>query len=298
MRFHYLPDGAPRSKLNTESAEYANIVASTNRFYDAAVARGMAPLPPEDEALLRRWMTRVLAGYWTHAGYLNWDTGFGFGRWHQMKKFGARPAVADRDRRRRPAVAVAQRGRVGEVHPRGAASRCTSASCPRRRAWRRACSIRSAPHPQSEAQALLAAVAPGRQRGARRVRRHPRPRRAPSRRRCTRSTRDVGRLAVTTPAYNTAITAITQGAYPYGGIDLARLYDDRQEVAATLGARPPASFGLLVRDRRGNAAPRDRAPGQRPHDAAAAAARAGAARRRQRRHAAAPVRRPRSGCCA
>ena len=88
MRFHYLPDGAPRSKLNTESAEYANIVASTNRFYDAAVARGMAPLPPDDEALLRRWMTRVLAGYWTHAGYLNWDTGFGFGRWHQMKKFG------------------------------------------------------------------------------------------------------------------------------------------------------------------------------------------------------------------
>ena len=86
MRFHYLPDGAPRSQLNTESAEYANIVASTNRFYDAAVARGMTPLPPEDEALLRRWMTRVLAGYWTHAGYLNWDTGFGFGRWHQMKK--------------------------------------------------------------------------------------------------------------------------------------------------------------------------------------------------------------------
>ena len=33
-------------------------------------------------------MTRVLAGYWTHAGYLNWDTGFGFGRWHQMKKLG------------------------------------------------------------------------------------------------------------------------------------------------------------------------------------------------------------------
>jgi hypothetical protein len=63
---------------------------------------------------------------------------------------------------------------------------------------------------------------------------------------------DVGRLAITTPRYNTAITAVTQGAYPYGGIDIARLYDDRQEVAATLGARPPSSFGLLVRDRRGN----------------------------------------------
>ena len=31
---------------------------------------------------------RVLAGYWTHGGYLNWDTGFGFRRWHQTKKLG------------------------------------------------------------------------------------------------------------------------------------------------------------------------------------------------------------------
>ena len=31
---------------------------------------------------------RLLAGYWTHGGYLNWDTGFGFERWHQAKKLG------------------------------------------------------------------------------------------------------------------------------------------------------------------------------------------------------------------
>ena len=61
----------------------------------------------------------------------------------------------------------------------------------------------------------------------------------------------VGRLAVTTPRYNTAITAVTNGAYPYGGIDLARLYDDRQEVAATLGAKMPASFGIVARNRHG-----------------------------------------------
>ena len=29
-----------------------------------------------------------LAGYWTHGGYLNWDTGLGFDRWHQRKKVG------------------------------------------------------------------------------------------------------------------------------------------------------------------------------------------------------------------
>ena len=59
---------------------------------------------------------------------------------------------------------------------------------------------------------------------------------------------DTGRLAVTTPDYNTAIVPSSRGAYPYGGIDLARLYDGRQEVAAGIGGRPPASFGLLVRD--------------------------------------------------
>ena len=85
MQFHYTPHGPPRARLNTDSAEYANIVASTTRFYDAALLRGMRRLPAGDEALLRRWMTRVLAGYWTHAGYLNWDTGFGFGRWLQTR---------------------------------------------------------------------------------------------------------------------------------------------------------------------------------------------------------------------
>src|SRR5262249_30683374 len=88
MQFHYTPAGAPRAQLNTDSAEYANIVASVTRFYDIALLRGMRPLAPADEALLRRWMMRVLAGYWTHAGYPDWDTGFGFGRWHQTKKVG------------------------------------------------------------------------------------------------------------------------------------------------------------------------------------------------------------------
>ena len=37
---------------------------------------------------MRAWSERVLSGYWTHAGYLNWDTGLGFKRWHQGKKLG------------------------------------------------------------------------------------------------------------------------------------------------------------------------------------------------------------------
>src|SRR5689334_8333569 len=58
---------------------------------------------------------------------------------------------------------------------------------------------------------------------------------------------DIGRLAVTTPAYNTAIVAVNQRAFPYGGIELARLFDGEQRVAANVGGRAPAAFGMLVR---------------------------------------------------
>jgi hypothetical protein len=63
---------------------------------------------------------------------------------------------------------------------------------------------------------------------------------------------DTGRLAVSTPAYSTAIVPVSQGAFPYGGIEPARLFDGDQEVAANVGGRPPAAFGLVVRDRSGH----------------------------------------------
>ena len=60
---------------------------------------------------------------------------------------------------------------------------------------------------------------------------------------------DIGRLAVSTPAYSTAVLAANHGAVGYGGIELARLYDgdgrpvrDHRRPAA---ARPSAS---VVRD--------------------------------------------------
>jgi hypothetical protein len=59
---------------------------------------------------------------------------------------------------------------------------------------------------------------------------------------------DVGRLAVSTPTYNTAIVAVNRGAFPYGGLELARLFDGQQDVAGGVGGRPPASFGVVVRD--------------------------------------------------
>ena len=102
---------------------------------------------------------------------------------------------------------------------------------------------------------------------------------------------DTGRLAVTTRAYNTAVMAVSQGAFPYGGLELARLYDADQEVAGNVGGLPPASFGLVVDDLRGRRLLATQHPRRllRAHAAAAPDARA-LGRRRERR----PVdRRPR-----
>ena len=52
----------------------------------------------------------------------------------------------------------------------------------------------------------------------------------------------IGRLTVTTPTYNTAIVAVSNGAFPYGGIDLARWFDSRQRVVSHIGGRAPAGL--------------------------------------------------------
>ena len=251
MQFHYLPAGSVRSQLNVDSAEYANIVASVTRFYDAAILRGMQPLPPEDEALLRRWMRRVLAGYWTHAGYLNWDTGFGFGRWHQMKKL----ALAQQ-----ALIGIAAGGRLTPSAAEAAwAKRLLEAGfelyerkLPEGEGVAPGLFYDLKPKPQSSKQAIFAAsrIAANAARAVMagipfKTGAEPPP--------LYSFDPATGRLAVTTPVYNTAITAITNGAYPYGGIDLARLYDSRQDVAATLGARMPASFGIVARNKHGTA---------------------------------------------
>ena len=189
---------------------------------------------------------RVLAGYWTHGGYVNWDTGFGFRRWHQAKKLGlsqqaligiaTAPGLAPRPNAPAWAKWMLDRGfefyerqlaRAGDeppglffgVHklPQPAESaRLALARMSSNAARAIAAGLGSAPAKEPPA---LYAFDP-----------------------------DTGRLAVTTPDYNTAVVPSSRGAYPYGGIDLARLYDGRQDVAAGIGGRPPASFGLLVRD--------------------------------------------------
>ena len=81
-------DGPRATGANVDSAEYGSIVASFTRFSSRARQLGMAAPPAAGRRLLQRWRWRVSCGYWTHAGYMNWDTGYGFRRWHQSHKLG------------------------------------------------------------------------------------------------------------------------------------------------------------------------------------------------------------------
>jgi hypothetical protein len=249
LHFHYLPARSAGSVHNVDTAEYASIVASFTRFYVQARRAGMRPPSPADRRLLRAWLTRVLAGYWTHSGYLNWDSGLGFHRWHQAKKLGlaqqaligmatAPTLLADR-RYGAYAKWILDRGlafyerqavRAGGIAPGlffGVHVIPQSVASARLAAAREA---------SNAARALDAGL--GRAPAA-----EPPPMYAYD--------PDIGRLAITTPVYNTAIVAVSQGAFPYGGIELARLFDADQEVAAGIGGRAPAAFGLVVRNAAG-----------------------------------------------
>jgi hypothetical protein len=247
MRFHYLPGRTINGSANLDSAEYANIVLTFTRFYDQARRDGMAPMSASARELTRQWIKRAVSGYWTHAGYMNWDSGLGFERWHQGKKLGltqeALIGLASSDTLLPGKqwgqwsksmldngfdfyARLAARSKNGlpdpvlfdvDQVPQGPSSAYLAASRMQANA----------------ARAIDAGL--GKKAGA-----VPPP--------LYSYDPDIGRLAVTTPTYNTAVVAVNQNAFPYGGLDLARLYDGSQEVAANIGGRAPAAFGLMVRD--------------------------------------------------
>jgi hypothetical protein len=242
-RFHYLPGTSENHKYNLDSAEYANIVCGMLVAYEQARKSGMPALDSTRSAVIRNWCERVLCGYWTHAGYLNWDTGLGFKRWHQGKKLGLSQgallgmAACDELSDHGP-WAKHMLDRSFELFGRWSE---------RARGLPAANAFGVPSIDDNEASALLAAARV--QANAAQAAllglggmasEQPPPLYA--------FDPDVGRLAVSTPTYNTAIVAVNRGAFPYGGLELARLFDGQQDVAGGVGGRPPASFGVVVRD--------------------------------------------------
>lgn len=87
--FHYwLPAPASANVNRTGTVEYANLVRSALGWYGEARAMGMPRLPGWALARLRRWSRQVVMGTWTHAGYLNWDSGLGARRKHLRQYWG------------------------------------------------------------------------------------------------------------------------------------------------------------------------------------------------------------------
>jgi hypothetical protein len=244
LRFHYLPHERAGHPMNVDSAEYANIVLGFSRFYEQARSAGMPR--PRRLRLLREWVRRAVAGYWTHGGYANWDTGHGFERLHQMKKLGLMQQAL---------IGIAA---TEELQPSRAWGAWTKWLLDRSLAWydAEAAAAGRLPDPiafgvnavpLTDADAALAAtrIAANAARAVAAGLGRARAVRPPA---LYAYDPDTGRLAVTTPAYSTAIVAVNQGAFPYGGIDLARLLDGRGRVAATIGGQAPVAFGVAVRD--------------------------------------------------
>ena len=251
-RFHYLPHRAPTHPFNLDSAEYASETCHFILYHEQAVRAGMALLAPEHYRLLRAWVEHIVCAYWTHGGYLNWDTGYGFKRWHAGRtwalaqqgllaiavspRFHTRPEIGswakymfDRglalyERLSREAadakgIAPVEPLRRERLAARARASgRCSPRACrrTRRAPWRSGWAAMGAGEPPP----LYSFDA------------------------------DIGRLTITTPRYSTAVLPVNQQAFPYGGMELCRLYDGDQRVVSNVGGRPWASFGVLVRDRR------------------------------------------------
>ncbi len=80
--FHRNPFQRAGYKQNIESAEYANIVLDVIYYYEQARREGMQPIPESYARTLRAFVRRALPAYWTHSGYVNWDTGLYLYRWH------------------------------------------------------------------------------------------------------------------------------------------------------------------------------------------------------------------------
>ena len=192
----------------------------------------------------------MLYGDWTHAGYLNWDTGLGRGRWHSgqywafaqqgLLAIAATPAIWPRREAGAWAKALFDRG-LG-LYARWAAEGGEQDGLAPQLPF----GIWSEHRDHDLYASRMAANAVraiGLGLGA-----------APAADPPALYDYDVEsqRLAVSTPAYSTAIVPRNQRAFPYGGIELARLYGAGQRVLGTTGGLPPAAFGVVVSDAAGH----------------------------------------------
>jgi hypothetical protein len=240
--FHYLPNYVASAMANLDAPEYASEVLDCVRHYSVALAAGMEPLPEWALDVFRAYAARTLYGDWTHAGYLNWDTGLGAQRRYIGKVF----AFAQQGLMALATSPVAQSVPGMGTHARWIFERGLDLYL----RWLSEAPAGQLPPPvqfgedehaegpddrllfaariaSNAAQAIaldLAAVAP--------VQPPPTYSFDP----------DSQRLAVSTPSYSTAILVHNREAVPYGGLDLCRLFDGSQRPVGSIAGTGLANF--------------------------------------------------------
>ena len=247
--FHRNPFQRAGAKQNIESAEYANIVLDVIFYYEQARREGMQPIPESYARTLRAFVRRALPAYWTHSGYVNWDTGLYLYRWHLSRYWAwccqgllaiasSKNFVTDNERKWGKFMfdrsldlyeRFTQRWDDDRREPGsslyGVTTKFTEGKhfeLARFQALAAEAILRGIGNDPAEEPPPMYAFDPS-----------------------------TGRLAITTPTYNTAIVPVSNGAFPYGGIDIARWFDSRQRVISHIGGRAPAGFGLAVRSPNG-----------------------------------------------
>ena len=245
-RFNYLPHFPDDDPTNIDSAEYANITLHALSAYEPALAAGMTPLPANEVAHLKAWVRRALFGYWLHSGMLNWDTGLGVARWmksktwayalqglltiastprfHEDPRYGGwAKHIFDRSLALYETTLIDGDTRVmPSPHLYGATTKHQATGDQR---------VFSARMAANAARAITLGLGG-----------MPAPEPPPF----FAYDSDIGRLAISTPRYGTAIVASNRGAFPYGGLEPARLLTGAGDPI-NLGGRGPAAFWLVVR---------------------------------------------------
>jgi hypothetical protein len=260
--FHRNPFQRVDGPQNIESNEYANIVLDVISYYEQARQAGMQALPSDAMRTLRAWVKRALPAYWTHSGYLNWDTGLYLQRWHLTRYWAwscqgllalatAHEFCSDEER----GWAKHIFDRALTLYVRLCEQRGGDSREPGSTLFGVRTTFSEAPHFELARFQALAAEALMRGLG-RRESSEPPPMYAfdPA----------IGRLTISTPAYNTAIVAVSNGAFPYGGIEPTRLFDSKQRVIGHIGGKAPAGIGVIVRDGNGGFVASSQSPRSRP----------------------------------
>ncbi len=246
LGLHYIPGRSTSLPANrTSTSEYGNIVFSGLDDYDTALAAGMRPLGARRLGLLRAWARRILYGEWTHTGYLNWDTGLGSNRWHLQRYWPLALAgpltIATSARLAGPTL----RARAGWI-----LDRAMDLYEQRTRAYPRSLlpsrlfgleghdgSQANDPELIASRFGLLAAEAADRGLGAA-------PKAAPPPFYALDA--DIGRLAISTPAYSTALIQ-PQPTLAYGGLEPARVLGADGSALTGIGGANAAALSLEVR---------------------------------------------------